>query len=245
MESCGDLLVVKIQLYEYIYLCPPGSEKLVSVLCAALLKHPLEIVQAVAVLSRTLVPSSFLVNNRQASCSSQAAPPPWAVATVSTTLWCLLSRWDRLPLASTMPLSLRFWVRVPCSRSLRCQMAYQSHQIQDFRRFCNTLDLLWSLRAPRSTVSSEVRLTVPTTRRQDTHQRYPAQNGLFFGGGLIGALSNGYLADKVGRIRNLQITASVCLIAAILQGASVHIAMLLVARFLIGLGSVNVSITAV
>ncbi|KIX06755.1 uncharacterized protein Z518_04731 [Rhinocladiella mackenziei CBS 650.93] len=69
-----------------------------------------------------------------------------------------------------------------------------------------------------------------------------ATNGLFAGGGIIGCFFITWLADKVGRKRAIQITATLCIIAGALQAGSVHIAMFLVARFLmgVGVGMVNV-----
>jgi nitrate/nitrite transporter NarK len=51
-----------------------------------------------------------------------------------------------------------------------------------------------------------------------------------------------YLADKIGRKRSIQATAVLCIIAGALQAGSVHIAMFLVARFMmgVGVGMVNV-----
>jgi len=69
-----------------------------------------------------------------------------------------------------------------------------------------------------------------------------ATNGLFAGGGLIGCFLITYLADKIGRKRSIQATAILCIIAGALQAGSVHIAMFLVARFMmgVGIGMVNV-----
>lgn len=75
-------------------------------------------------------------------------------------------------------------------------------------------------------------------------QGLAAQNGLFFGGGFMGCFIVAYLPDRIGRIRNIQLTCVTCVIGSILQGAATHIAMLLVGRFLTGLGAgmVNCSI---
>lgn len=45
------------------------------------------------------------------------------------------------------------------------------------------------------------------------------------------------LADKAGRVRSIQIICCICIVAAIIQAASVHIAMLFVGRFIGGLAS--------
>jgi hypothetical protein len=58
-----------------------------------------------------------------------------------------------------------------------------------------------------------------------------AINGVFYGGGAIGCWTMSYLADYFGRRRCLQIICVVLIISAALQAGSVHIAMLLVARF--------------
>ncbi|KAL9563120.1 hypothetical protein ACKAV7_012862 [Fusarium commune] len=64
-----------------------------------------------------------------------------------------------------------------------------------------------------------------------------ATNGLFSAGGIIGCLLMTWLADRFGRKRTIQIICCVCVGSVILQAAAVHIAMLLVGRFLNGLGS--------
>lgn len=46
------------------------------------------------------------------------------------------------------------------------------------------------------------------------------------------------LADKIGRKRAIQVICVVCVISAVLQAAAVHLAMLLVGRFLNGVGYV-------
>jgi len=62
-------------------------------------------------------------------------------------------------------------------------------------------------------------------------------NGIFFAGALIGCLATSLLADKVGRVRCLQIVCSICITGAIIQAASVHIAMFLIGRFIGGMAS--------
>ncbi|KLP03307.1 related to sugar transporter [Fusarium fujikuroi] len=64
-----------------------------------------------------------------------------------------------------------------------------------------------------------------------------ATNGLFSAGGIIGCLLMTKLADKFGRKRAIQGICAVCVVSVIFQAAAVHIAMLLVGRFLNGLGS--------
>lgn len=63
-----------------------------------------------------------------------------------------------------------------------------------------------------------------------------ATNGLFSGGVIIGCMLVAALAGKVGRKKGIQIIAVVCIISAIIQGASVHIAMFLAGRFINGVG---------
>jgi MFS family permease len=63
-----------------------------------------------------------------------------------------------------------------------------------------------------------------------------ATSGLFAGGGAIGALITTWLADKIGRVRSIQLTCLVCIIAAAIQGGSVHIVMFLLGRFISGVG---------
>ena len=71
-----------------------------------------------------------------------------------------------------------------------------------------------------------------------------ATSGLFAGGGAIGALITTWLADKVGRIRAVQITCTLCVISGALQRGSVHIAMFLFGRFISGV-SVGLIVTLV
>ncbi|KFZ16138.1 hypothetical protein V501_02371 [Pseudogymnoascus sp. VKM F-4519 (FW-2642)] len=63
-----------------------------------------------------------------------------------------------------------------------------------------------------------------------------ATNGLFAGGGMIGCMIVPWLADKFGRKVGIQMICVLCIVSAIIQGASVHIAMFLVGRFLNGVG---------
>ncbi|KAF5244796.1 hypothetical protein FANTH_7620 [Fusarium anthophilum] len=63
-----------------------------------------------------------------------------------------------------------------------------------------------------------------------------ATNGLFSAGGIIGCLLMTKLADKLARKRTIQGICAVCVVSVIFQAAAVHIAMLLVGRFLNGLG---------
>jgi MFS family permease len=62
-----------------------------------------------------------------------------------------------------------------------------------------------------------------------------AINGVFYGGGAIGCWTMSYLADYFGQQRCLQIICVVLITSAALQAGSVHIVMLLVARFLNGI----------
>lgn len=56
---------------------------------------------------------------------------------------------------------------------------------------------------------------------------------------MIGCMLTAWLADKVGRKMGVQIICVLCLVSAIIQGASVQIAMFLVGRFLNGVGYVS------
>ncbi|KAM0323528.1 hypothetical protein ACHAQA_008809 [Verticillium albo-atrum] len=71
-----------------------------------------------------------------------------------------------------------------------------------------------------------------------------AMNGLFAGGGFIGCWLVPLLLNAVGRRMAIQISALLCVLSAALQGGSVHIAMLLLARFLngIGIGMIDVAV---
>ncbi|KAG8158452.1 hypothetical protein KVR01_011574 [Diaporthe batatas] len=63
-----------------------------------------------------------------------------------------------------------------------------------------------------------------------------ATNGVFAAGGLLGCILMTWLGDAAGRKVAIQVTSVLCIIAGIIQAASVHIAMFLVGRFLMGLG---------
>jgi len=52
---------------------------------------------------------------------------------------------------------------------------------------------------------------------------------------MIGCAIVAWLADKVGRVRTIQMICVLAVITAIIQGASVHIAMFLVGRFFNGM----------
>jgi MFS family permease len=71
-----------------------------------------------------------------------------------------------------------------------------------------------------------------------------ANNGLFAGGGIIGCFLVPTLLDKCGRRLAIQITTVVCIVSAVLQVASVHVAMLLIGRFIngIGIGMIDVAV---
>jgi MFS family permease len=62
-----------------------------------------------------------------------------------------------------------------------------------------------------------------------------AANGLFAGGGMIGCVLVAYLADKIGRVKAISTLCCIGVLAAIIQAASVHIAMFLVGRCLGGM----------
>lgn len=69
-----------------------------------------------------------------------------------------------------------------------------------------------------------------------------ATNGVFAAGGLLGCILMTWLGDAYGRKVAIQVTSVLCVAAGIIQAASVHIAMFLVGRFLmgVGVGMVNV-----
>ncbi|KAF2226140.1 general substrate transporter [Elsinoe ampelina] len=64
-----------------------------------------------------------------------------------------------------------------------------------------------------------------------------ATQGLFSAGGIVGCCIVAWLANAVGRKLSVQIICTICIISAVIQCASVHIAMLLIGRFLNGVGS--------
>lgn len=63
-----------------------------------------------------------------------------------------------------------------------------------------------------------------------------AVNALFFFGAIVGALTAGPIADKIGRRRTIQIFAIVAMIGGALAAGSVAIAMLIVVRIFQGAG---------
>ncbi|KAH7252798.1 general substrate transporter [Fusarium tricinctum] len=71
-----------------------------------------------------------------------------------------------------------------------------------------------------------------------------ANNGLFAGGGIIGCFLVPTLLDRCGRRLAIQLTTLICIISAALQAGSVHVAMLLIGRFLngIGIGMIDVAV---
>ncbi len=56
----------------------------------------------------------------------------------------------------------------------------------------------------------------------------------FGGGSFFGVVLSGYLADKWGRKRTIQLAALIALIAGIIQAASVHVGMLIAGRIIGG-----------
>jgi MFS family permease len=62
-------------------------------------------------------------------------------------------------------------------------------------------------------------------------------NGITFAGAFFGCLAASLLSDRMGRVRAIQIICCICIVGAVLQAASVHIAMLFIGRFIGGLGS--------
>ncbi|TPX09416.1 uncharacterized protein E0L32_009460 [Thyridium curvatum] len=61
-------------------------------------------------------------------------------------------------------------------------------------------------------------------------------NGLFSAGGMTGALLMGWLCDAKGRQQALAVSSIVAIVGGALQAGAVAIAMLLVARFITGIG---------
>jgi MFS family permease len=75
----------------------------------------------------------------------------------------------------------------------------------------------------------------PTDHRYAfTNQITGAMNGLFSAGAMFGALFMGWLCDARGRRVALVASALIAIVGGALQGGSVHIAMMLVARFVTG-----------
>ncbi|KIX97079.1 uncharacterized protein Z520_07193 [Fonsecaea multimorphosa CBS 102226] len=72
--------------------------------------------------------------------------------------------------------------------------------------------------------------------RSNANSLIGAINGLYQSGGLFGAVSVLFIPDKVGRRWALFIGGVCCIVGGALQAGSVHIAMFLIARFLVGYG---------
>jgi MFS family permease len=72
--------------------------------------------------------------------------------------------------------------------------------------------------------------------RSNANSLIGAINGLYQAGGLFGAVSVLWIPDKLGRKWALFIGAIFCIVGGSLQAGSVHIAMFLLARFLVGCG---------
>jgi len=63
-----------------------------------------------------------------------------------------------------------------------------------------------------------------------------AASGVFFAGGLIGALLQARQSDKLGRQNSVALSCAVAVLGGALQAGSVHIAMFIAARMIAGLG---------
>lgn len=63
-----------------------------------------------------------------------------------------------------------------------------------------------------------------------------AANGLFAGGGCIGALIISPSLNRLGRRLTIQIVCVICVVGSSIQGGAVQIAMFLVGRFITGVG---------
>ncbi|KAJ5465930.1 general substrate transporter [Penicillium desertorum] len=87
-------------------------------------------------------------------------------------------------------------------------------------------------------------LSTTGANAEDGNRLIGATNGLFAGGGIIGCLVVPSLLSSLGRRLTIQITAIVCVVSAALQTGSVHIAMLLIGRFIngVGVGMMDVSV---
>ncbi|KAH8652577.1 general substrate transporter [Ilyonectria robusta] len=68
-------------------------------------------------------------------------------------------------------------------------------------------------------------------------QMIGAMNSIYCAGGLFGCFALGWLADKIGRRRSIQVVCVLCLIATIITTASTNLAMFLVGRGIQGFSS--------
>lgn len=80
--------------------------------------------------------------------------------------------------------------------------------------------------------------------RRSNNVYFPANNALFASGGVIGCMIVPWLLDRFGRRLAIQTTCVICIISAVIQAASVHTAMLLIGRFIngIGVGMIDVAV---
>ena len=54
---------------------------------------------------------------------------------------------------------------------------------------------------------------------------------------MLGCLSAAICADRLGRVRSLQVVTLLCIVGGVLSAAAVHVAMLLIGRLVTGLAS--------
>ena len=73
-------------------------------------------------------------------------------------------------------------------------------------------------------------LSLTGPKANETNDLIGAANGLFAGGGLIGALLIPPALNKLGRKLVIQIVCAICVVACAIQGGSVHIGMVRAAR---------------
>ncbi|KAL7754948.1 hypothetical protein ACKLNR_014705 [Fusarium oxysporum f. sp. zingiberi] len=87
-------------------------------------------------------------------------------------------------------------------------------------------------------------LTTSGAGASNSNRIIGANNALFASGGVIGCIILPWLLDRCGRRLSIQITCVICILSAVLQAASVHIGMLLVGRFVngIGVGMIDVAV---
>ena len=65
---------------------------------------------------------------------------------------------------------------------------------------------------------------------------YSLNTGISYVGGCIASFFAGHIVDWRGRRQGMIIAGAICTIGAVLQAASVHIAMFITARFILGIG---------
>ena len=77
----------------------------------------------------------------------------------------------------------------------------------------------------------------PTSPLYDfTNRIIGAANGLFSAGGFMGALTIGWMCDRLGRRKTLVVSAAITVLGGALSGGAAAVAMFVIARWVTGYG---------